>query len=792
MSRVPGLIRLSSRAGMALVSVLLITVVMLGLAGAFFLAHKSDLALMTSGHDREQTKNACVSLADFVQYKLQNDRKFGMQAFSSNGSLPAQETFPDTGDPLLTVGYYGEKSNLNPTSGVRNFLRGTMPESGVEFEIEILNNLDGAFPLSVTSLRTAPPRSCRAWISSRRGNITQNIDLILKRTPFTNSSIIAGKNITVQLTDAQGGAWTLGARQPSGNAVRAGGRIRGPEVWSKTGKAVSFTPPPGMERKLNPPYGVLQGETLSMQVDGVYRNLSSGTDVVRESEKNIRGALSPGGGELRIPKLNTEDLQSVTSKIELPESKLTFQATVGESGQTIHQLVGSKGIIASYDPKTQPPRERHFSWSEPGLSDAVEIDLESRVMKVAPNVELTTGSDSFSLSSVTADGTLDPTQQPTLFLGSGDYGAALEASNIRIEGSVGGKGALKSHNDLQIAAKSYLSTTPDFGIALHAKRDIVLTKPETNSRDGLAVDWEAFSQGYKAGADNKKLNSWMEITPSEREAAAASFKGRTLAESSNPAAFDAIWAGLTADFPADEHALAAREEWLKPGVPPVMGEDPNWQPSQPEPHPGFEPDPGLEPDPGIDPGDTPVTEPEKAPIIELTPGIPAGPGIDIDKYVRLREYLRTVKSGQPDPSWLATDDHALASQRRRDVTNLVGNQLSAYQLAAGQTSKEVQGEVVLEWLPLGSYFQSDSNPNLASYTPDMVFRGLIYAGRNFVFDTEKKGIYIEGALVANDNVQIKNATGANFVYNSELLENLFAPDEEDTSALLKRSYWAYY
>jgi hypothetical protein len=37
-----------------------------------------------------------------------------------------------------------------------------------------------------------------------------------------------------------------------------------------------------------------------------------------------------------------------------------------------------------------------------------------------------------------------------------------------------------------------------------------------------------------------------------------------------------------------------------------------------------------------------------------------------------------------------------------------------------------------------------------------------------------------------------NATGANFVYNSELLENLFATDEEDTSVPLQRSYWAYY
>jgi hypothetical protein len=74
----------------------------------------------------------------------------------------------------------------------------------------------------------------------------------------------------------------------------------------------------------------------------------------------------------------------------------------------------------------------------------------------------------------------------------------------------------------------------------------------------------------------------------------------------------------------------------------------------------------------------------------------------------------------------------------------------------------------------------------------MLFRGLIYAGGDFIFDTERKGVYIEGALVAKGNVDIRNATGARFVYNSELLENLFAADDKDTSVPLERSYWAFY
>jgi hypothetical protein len=751
---------------MALVSVLLVAVVMLGLAGAFFVAHKSDLALMISGTDREQTKNACLSVADFVQYKLQNDRTFGKGAFARGAGT--NESFPDgASNPTLKVTY----SSKGNGSNLRNFINGEMTESRVKFQVEILNNLDGKLPLTINERRNTPPRSCRVWISSTRSNVSQNIDLIFKRSPFTNASIVSGKDIKVELTYSEDGAWWLGARQPSGNSVRASGKISGPEVWSPTGRAVLFTPPPGMENRLDPPYGVLQGESLTMQVDGVPTQLMTGEDVLEESEENIQGVLSPGGGNVLVPELNRDDLQGPAQKVTLPDAKLVFKTQTGTDGQTIHVLEGDNGILASYDPLLHGA-SRFFTWEDTPARNAVVIDLETRVMTVSENVELQTGERDFELRSVTASGKVDTTRQPTLYLGSSDKGAALDARTIDIEGSVGGQGALKSQSDLKIAAKSYLSTTPDFGIALHAQQDVVLTKPGTNSTDGLAVDWDAYAAGYDASSSNDDLDRWAELDQDARRDEAVLFKTRKLATPENPEDFDEVWAGLTSDLPADNVALKARDEWLKPPIPPVMGPDPNWTP--PEPEEGAEP-----------------LEPEEPPIIELEPGVAGGPGIDVDKYVRLREYLRTVKSEQPDPSWLDEGEAPIRAQRRADVLNLVSNQLSTFQLQAGQVSRKVDGQLVLEWKKLDDYFEG-SNPYLASYTPDMVFRGLIYAGRDFIFDTEKKGVFIEGALVAKGDVTITDATGARFVYNSELLENLFATDEQDHSVPLERFYWAFY
>ena len=763
--------KVPTKKGMALVSVLLVTVVMLGLAGAFLMAHRSDLALMTSGTYREQSKNGCMSVADFIQYKLQNDRKYGMAAFSRGGDFPPAEAFPNASDPMLTCSYEGRSGG--PGGRIRNFIIGTLPQSETEFEVEILNNLDGKEELRVTNTIRTPPRTCRAWITAKRGNVTQHVDLIMKRSAFTNATITSGRDINVQLTNSENGAWLLGARQPSGNAVRASGQINGPEVWSPTGKAVQFLAPPGLESRLDPPFGVMQADTLSMKIDGVPRTLNAGDEYLRESEDNIAGVLSPGTGKTQVPELNRDDLQGPAQKVTLPDAKLTFRTQTGDAGETVYILEGDNGVLARYNPLNEGPNARYFTWAGTPAEGKVSVDLETRTVSVAPNVELQTGNRSFSLRAVDASGNPDPARQPVLNLGDSAGGASIDAGSIDIEGSVGGLGALKSQSDLKIAAKSYLSTTPDFGIALHAQRDIQLTKPGTNASDGLAVDWTAFAQGYHESGINSGLNNWATRTQEQRQSIAASFKNRDLATSANPQAFDEVWQGLTADFPADETALAMRNEWLKPGIPATTGPDPNWV-MPVEPADGW-------------PGDMPP----EAPVIELSPAVPAGPGIDVDKYVRLREYLRTVKSGQPDISWLDSADPAVNAQRRADVTRIVSNQLSTFQLKAGQTSKEVNGQIILEWKTFATYFEGN-NPYLASYNPDMIFRGLIYAGRDFIFDTERKGIYIEGALVAKGNINISNATGAAFVYNSELLENLFATEDEDTSVPLERSYWACY
>lgn len=821
--------RIHSRKGIALVTVMMVSIILLALAGAFFAAHKTDLMLMGTSTKLEKTKNAALSASEFFQYKLQNDRFYGAGPFE-DGKI---ETFPEgAAEPVMTVEYSSVATDVT-----QNLVKGTIHKTGLTFEGRILNNL-GKDSQGWHPLGTTPPRSVRVWITTKQGFIVKHMDFILKRSPFSSVSMLSGGDIQVSLASSEDGHWWLGARQPSGNAVRANGRITGPEVLSKTGRAVLFEAPDGMKEKVQPPYGVIQGESLRMQMDGVMTNIQSDDSRLEDVEDNILGVLSPGGAGVEVPNLDADELTSPVNKFNLPAERVTFR-TREEGGSVVHELLENDKVVASYEGKN--PLKRTYTWGN-GTKVAATFDLEARTMTVSDNYELKSKGGSFTLRGVNGDssssgggkdddgwGWKGPNEgnQPTLVLGSELGGASISANGIDIRGSVGGKGALKAGNDdLRVRAKSSLSTTPDFGVALHSNDDIILSKPGSSSADGIPPDWDAFSQAFNEDK-NPQLDRWADQSEPKKAELTGEFSKVVLSDPGTEAGSDPIWLSLTNEFPADERALEEYEHWTRQEVEPVMGPDPDWDPEEPplipvmddngepvfddngdvvmEPDPNWPPEAPLIPvvdengDPVLDANGDPEVQPDpdwswdpgEPDIVELEPGQDAGPGLNVENYVRMREYLKTLKNGNPDETWLTSDDPTVQASRRNDVMSLIKNQMTSFQHLAGQTGREKDGVVILEWNKLSDYF-SGSNPFLTGYAADMKFRGLIYAGDDFRFDTQQQGIEIEGALVAKGDIDIINATGARIIYNSELLENMFIANEGDTSAKLERAYWAYY
>lgn len=810
--------------GMALMAVLTVAVVLLALAGAFFAAHKTDLMLMGTSAKLERTKTAALSAAQFLQYKLENDRTYAAIPFESLES--SIEYYPTEGEPLLEVEYVGSGNKV-----VNNVIKGKMAATDLTFEARVYNNLNidsvGRHPLG-----EIPPRSARVWITAKQGQVVKKMDMILKRSPFTSVSMVAGGDVNVELS-ASDGKWWLGSRQPGGAGVRAKGTVSTQEVLSSSGSVVAFEPPDGLASRINPPYGAIQGSRLDVVMNGqLVRNVRADDSRLEQVQETIGGTLLPSRPSFEVPSLSADKLASAAVVYPAPASKITFKTELQGDRVRYSLWEGDNGSPTQvYDGTNSANRK--YTWPPGSSAPLVEFDLEAGTMTVAPDVELETAGN-FSLSSIGIDGAVS--NQPTLILGNESEPASLKAASINIDGSVAGLGALKAGTGgLKVRALSSLSTTPDFGVALHSEGDVVLSKPSASKADGIPADWDAYAKAYNSTSQPAALTKWMDQSDTTKGQQAQLFADLSLARAGvTSSSDDPIWLALTRDFPADGVARDTFDSWMRPAI---YGPAPEPEPEATTsgttvggttdiggtdggtigvdvvelpsgggtglgtggdivdlPTGGETGDTSGGLATGTDAGDTSSTSSTTGevprPDVLL---VPAGPGLNMERYIRLREYLKSVKEGAPDESWLrlSTDDAGV--QRSTDVQNLIKNQLSSYQLAAGQTARESDGHIKLEWNGLDTYFRPGrTNPFLSGYNPDMHFRGLIYAVGDFIFDTQQKGIKVEGAVVSGGNTRITQATGARIIYNSELLENLFTTNQGDLSVRLERSFWAYY
>lgn len=845
-----------ARRGIALIAVLTVSVVLLALAGAFFAAHKTDLMLMGTSAKLERTKTAALSAAQFIQYKLENDRTYAATSFESLAENV--EYYPTTGDPLLEIEYIGADNDVT-----KNVIKGRMPATDLTFEARVYNNLNidsaGYHPLG-----EVPPRAARVWITAKQGSVTKKMDMILKRSPFTSVSMVAGGDVDVELSSSDG-KWWLGSRQPGGAGVRAKGTVTTQEVLSERGSVVSFEPPDGLAAKINPPYGAIQGSRIDVVMNGqLVRNVRADDPRLAQVQDSIDGSLLPTRPAFEVPPLASDKLAAPAIVYPAPADKIVFKTEkVGDRVQYSLWEGDNDSPTQIYDGTNNATRK--YSWPPGSSAPLVVFDLEAGTMSVAPDVELES-SGNFSLSSIGVDGAVS--NQPALILGSETEPASIKASSINIAGSVAGLGALKAGaGGLKVRALSSLSTTPDFGVALHSEGDVVLSKPSASKADGLPADWDAYAKAFNSGSQPRELRRWMEQSDASKENQARRFSELALARPGETTSTDdPLWLALTREFPADSAAKNAFDSWMQPAV---YGPDPEAETGAGTGATGAtstSTGAGMTTGPVASGGDTAdgtggissngtglgttgavlgievidlptgsdvggTSGGDAADITDGTDGmggtpggldiesstggttattgstgavtggvpapdvllVPAGPGLNMERYIRLREYLKTVKAGTPDESWLRLSSDDIGAQRQDDVRGLIKNQLSSYQLAAGQTAREIDGHVVLEWNGLDTYFKPGrSNPFLSGYNPDMHFRGLVYALGDFIFDTQQKGIKVEGAVVSGGNTRITQATGARIIYNSELLENLFATNQGDLSVRLERSFWAYY
>ena len=773
---------MSRKRGAALVTVLLMMVLLSMLSGAFLGVHQTNITLARNNDRYQEVYQACVSGVDYLWYRIENDKNFGKFAFRGTTT----ERFPQYGNPLLTADLIGD--GVDP---LNNRIEGEMLATGQRFTLRFVNNLGSAAMVEDGGMIT-PPNSVRVLSESSVESISRTLDTVLRIAPLVGYTALAGGQISIDLdagANPQAG-WWLETRDPARNSIRSNGNLYAPNsVDDPVVSRVQFRAPDGLAGRLRSPYGAAYSaqEIYMQNTMGSPTGHALGTSPTlrAQAENNADGMFSTGNGTVDVPEITINQLRSPAFPVNIDPGRYEFQ-----KNGSIHSLVhygssGSPVTLMRFDENNIHGSPNRVLRSRYGDTIA-NINLQTRNFAIPPGVKV---SSFGSLTFESREGAV-----PQISLGNAQQISMLSVTtgDLTVNGSVVGLGAVAAESgSVHLQAKSTLSTSPDFGVAVFAGETVSLDQPGAGAEDAIPGDWEAFRLALDGDDD---LDDWMDRSEDRRAEIAEDFARETVVPEGGD--FSTLWLGLVEEFgTADAAAANARDEWLRETVTitpttTTGGSSTGPGPGGPGPGGGFPGggfpgggDDGGRADGRYDGGrDDGGTGADDGGTGGGSVVIDGGGGISMERYIRLREYFRSR-----DETWLDLEDNDL--ERSEDVERLLVNQVTFFQEMAGEYWFEVGPEQYeSRWRDLSRWFRR-SNPFIVPYRPDMAFKGLVYS-KNFIFDANEKGIEIEGAIVTQEDLRIRNALGARFIYDPELLENLVL-EPNLPQVKMERAFWNF-
>lgn len=365
----------------------------------------------------------------------------------------------------------------------------------------------------------------------------------------------------------------------------------------------------------------------------------------------------------------------------------------------------------------------------PDISNAQTLPLKDYRLEI-PDDTRVTFQDNTSISG---------RQPPTMGMGYVDGALTADSlasvqvqGDLKMDGAVVGSGSLITKN-LEARGKSQLATTPDLQVTLYAEQKVRLTSAAPPYQAVTSVDWDALHlalQGYdamNAGDQYTSLNGWLGmIWP---------IKGQAVGNHEDT--------DLTQPYLRDAD-LGAPTPWINKlkGKYPVYNTDTN------------------------------IKNQVDAAVASWTDGFSYG------RFQRVRDFLAqaTLDPNQPGLSdklnlTLLGGDNQV---RMTDMMDAMANQANA----AGKTLKDYIGPAVT------------SNPMEAIDPEGVDFKGLVYAGQDFLADMGGHSFQVEGALVSQGALGILNASRVDSIYNGDYLKSLLSSSANGgTIARMEVVFW---
>lgn len=706
--------------GAALFFVLLVTLVMATLMGAFVTIHHQQLALSGDTNTRQLLHEACVSGLNYVQSKLEKNTRYGATSFAN-----AKDSFPP-GIGYLEITEVGDKSTAKGLPDTdKNYVEGRLSSAkGVEyrFKVRIVNNLEEYTPILTSKLGPVPARTVRIRVEGEVRGARRRLDAVLRRHPFSDSSIQSGRDIRV-IPTVKGTGWRIASRDMT-NLVRANGSVYGPDALADK---LKFEGPRGQIR-------------AHQEIYLNNKSVSSDASFKADSEARSGGTFAPNSKQMQIPDLKGSQLKLPPTQLDIDSGDYEFctvkynrwEPSPDQPGKWLHHIEEHSGlrtpanVLANKTPYGSTTELVDDKTGEDGWDDGVVTEVEERatlwnttVKGVVKNVvaDLTTGNilipPGVTLKApgyvrfggrdggqaTLAFGFYEGDDNPSKFAADEssnpiaamqELGAALSAEgDLLLDGPVIGLGSLNSEGSLTFSAQSGLSVSPNVAVAVRARDNLRIAPPAPSRLPvGLRADGPSFTSAIQAGGKWDALKSFSTMKYEDKEKLAAALLEQPIKDRMG----NAVDAATAFD-------LIRRE--LDPGT-----SFPNFN------SPPFSSDPGWK------------------------------STLTLDKWLRLREYVRTRH-----------DD--ILSRPTVDIARMALGQLNTY----------------VEWARSeGS--QLEAFMKAGAVIPDMWFRGLVYAGGSVDVQANDNSFYNEGAVVAKGNIRMETSPDVSSVYNRLFLEDI--------------------
>jgi hypothetical protein len=202
---------MKQKKGIALITVLMVSVVMMILLGSFVRLNLQNFGFMNNDQHQVASAEAARSAFDYCLYRLERNRNWGASAFEGGKDASVSKSL-----------------EVEKVEGTHT-IKGKVLESGAEFEVVVLNNINGA-----SEVDNLEEGMIRLRITANRGSGRVTREAVLKTAPLFDGSVVASELIDIDAENL-----IVSSTDPMRNRLRSKGSIKVPNY---TGNHLKFQP----------------------------------------------------------------------------------------------------------------------------------------------------------------------------------------------------------------------------------------------------------------------------------------------------------------------------------------------------------------------------------------------------------------------------------------------------------------------------------------------------------------------------------------------------------------------